>query len=498
MKRTLVLLGLLACSAASAQTLVNGQLPAGSELRNQAFITGTTVDGTAINQASNEVVSRILPVSGVLVTPDAGAGSCGQTVQANITPQSTAQSGTLTYTVRNQGNLTDTFTLSVQPTPPLPALSSWQLLAETDGVGGPSAGDTLLGSSSAATGATLTLTAEQTATVYLQANLDAPTGNVTYGATLNAVSSDGLSQDQNNIGCVTASSRLNLTMTDAPEQLSATPDTRTFTHVLTNTSNRALQASEIGMDFGGSRYPAQYTASIGGVSGPSQPSPLLAIQQAIEASGQPLAVSGEVQLTGVYQVPAREYNGTVSTQNLIPFITVPTSDTVLNERPQAGAINHPDVIRITANGEGQLLKRQVNCGQTETCIPISELAAETYAADTTSAPCNIIKYGLFAENTGTGPLQQVILRDQVPANTTALHIDPTSPALVRTSAAAPWTTPSAAVPLAAGSQLEIGFDLNGDGEINRLDVLNPGERLSAALYAQVQGQGCSVPNFPDE
>ncbi len=83
--------------------------PAGTEIKNRAEATYIDPDGTSQTVTSDEIITTVLPVYDFFISPNGASSSApGQTVSA-----SASGAAQFSYTVTNQGNITDTIALSV-------------------------------------------------------------------------------------------------------------------------------------------------------------------------------------------------------------------------------------------------------------------------------------------------------------------------------------------------------------------------------------------------
>lgn len=505
MKRLLAVMVSLSISLACAQTYP-------TQVDNTGYLDVYDSNGALQNtQPSNTVTVTVQPVAGLTITPDnnpANPSTCGQ-----IVPIGAGTQAALTYQVRNTGNLTDTFTLQAQPSsaPYYPAdpqqysgVTAVTFALESNGQAGYQTGDTLLGT----TTASLTLLSQASATVYALYTAPAgAAGGTYYGTTLVGTTGNGAVTDGNNLGCFVVARAYNLDMTQAPAQVSATPDTRVFTHVLTNTGNTPILSSQFMMDRPATpqdAMPASFQATLGGYTGTSA-DPAEAVRdllRQLEAAGSTWQPGQQITFTDTVQVPAAVPNGTVNIVNTRPWINVTATATTVNALPQASASDHPDQLTVQvappAAGTPLAYKSQQDCGtlSASACVtPVSGMVNNpAFTQPLSVRPCDYIKYALSGVNSGPGLLYAPILRDTVPQNMTGLWLQELpGDGLIRVNGGA-WMSTSAVLAaqpfMPQGTLIEVGRDTNGDGQVNGNDPWNAGDTISFALFTKVNSSSC--------
>ena len=451
-------------------------VPVGSVITNQATV--HLSDGTTeVITYSNRVQTTVIPVGGVLVTPNsdpAVQGSCGQTSYA-----APGGNGVLTWTVQNTGNQTDTIALSFSEG------GTYTLYRETDGTAGLSSGDTVLNGQ-------VTLGAQKSTTIY--GILPVPAGAAglnEYRGTLTATS--GLNPDitdTDNAGCVIAQRILSLEMTQVPAQRVPSPSTVTFTHALSNTSNAPLTADEVSVlrgDTGQDTLSASFTVT--DTQGRSATNTVMseALQQLLRGR-EPWAAGEVLTWTTQVTVPRGVPAGTVNITDPRPYITVANSASTVNVTPQAAAAAHPEQLTVLLQASGTIEKRQSLCsgGNVGTC-------GEPTAAELSLNSCDVVRYSLNGRNSGETPLFTPVLRDTVPQNSSGIWLN-TPQGLLSRVGSGPWQSGAVPITASAGTVIEFGADTNADGTINATDALPAGGELRAELYVQAAGASCPAPS----
>lgn len=493
--------------------------PANTQLVNQAFLDLSDGSGTPTSTVpSNTVTTVVQQVRGFVITPDNNPNNhstCGQVVTA-----AAGQNAVLTYQIHNTGSDPDTFTITTSGTTPNDANDPHQYTSvtnpayylESNGTPGWQADDTQLGTGTGS----ISLGTDETKIFYSLVPVPAGASAGDYFGTVPVGTSnaDGSLTDTNNLGCAKVGTVYQLDMTQVPEQTAQSPDTIRFVHTITNTGNAPLTADQVGVLRPASpqdAYPAQFVVSTqdGTVSGAASDSPEQALKNFITArvnAGGPAWQPGEaLKWTTTVSVPAGEPNAKVNVIDLKPYIAVASGGDVLNNTDQAAAVDHFEKLTVAAVGVGSIVKRQANCGNPANCPSAATLRDDAaYSNNLDAKPCDVVKYGLFASNTGTGNLYFPVLRDVIPNDITLLWVDPlfTAPAFVRLNGGT-WqpigdvqgTNP---LNLPAGTKVEIAPDLNGDNAVSTADAFAGNSRLGATLYVRVNGVSCPAFPQPDE
>ncbi|MBZ9714940.1 hypothetical protein [Deinococcus multiflagellatus] len=496
----LLLLGALTFSSASAQTTPSNPTAAsttraGTEITNTGYLDYLTDEGTNATDTSNTVTATVKHVPAVSVTPDGtpgapsgGAPVCGQTVIG--VPGTNA---VLTYQIQNTSNGPDVYSLttSVNNGPPQQNTAVTYYLDDGDGTFDPAVDQSVT---------TVSLDVGETRTLFATF----PIGQDEAGTTQFQISPVATSEanktvaDTANLGCIDTQDRVGAELMDDNFRLTTAPATVITEHTLRNTGNVTLTADSLQLDQQGGNYPTTYRL---GTQSTEYASP----QQALTAFGG-LTAGQSVQLHVTQSVPAGEANATVSTLRLYAYTPQIGSPERLILTPYDAARFRTDELYI-GRGIGRLDKTQALCSLdgagTLNCPAAQTMfdAIELYKQPIEVQPCSVVKYVLFARNDGDALLRQGRLRDTIPANTTLLDTVPlfNSPAALYRVNGGTWTN-TAPTNLPEGTSIEVGPDLNGDGQFTADDGLPARSRaIGAALYVQVKGPNCAVPTaFPAE
>lgn len=498
----LLLLGALSLSQAGALTtptnpIASNTTRAGTEITNTGYLDYVTDEGTEATDTSNTVTATVKHVPAVLVTPDGGQTPdnpdgtlvCGQTVIG--VP---GQNAVLTYQIQNISNGPDVYSLSTllgEPGAATPTTAVTYYVDDGDGTFNPDL-DSMASSVSLDVGESRTLFA----TFPIAQD---ERGTTQFQLTPVAVSAaDTQVKDSNNYGCIDTQDRVGVELQGDNHVLTTAPAIITTEHPLRNTGNVSLNAENLQLDQIRGRYDTTYRLG-------SQTQAYDTPQAALEAYGD-VPVGAAVTLYVTQTVPAGEANGTISQIKLFAY----TPQLSTPERQILTPYNENDfrmdTLRIT-RGIGAIDKTQALCSVaadgTLNCPPAQQMFddMDAFKLPLDVEPCSVIKYGLFAQNTGDALLRQGRLRDTVPANTTLLGAVPLFADLVALDLAAlyrvdggTWTTtPPENLP--EGSTVEIAPDLDRDGTFTAADgIPAQNNQIGAALYVQVKGPNCAAPN----
>lgn len=503
----------LFCIAASLGAAYAQLLAPNTQIENQAFLDLIDSADAPVTVPSNIVKAIVQPVYGLNITPNTNPSAPYACGQSGVVVHGT--SGLLTYTVTNTGNTMQDIGLAVAApnasdvngltaTP----LAPTQIYQETNGTPGWQEGDTVISTTDTAT---VQLAAGASTVIYVRASV--PTGAIpatTYGLNLvGTTPQDTTLIDNNNIGCLVTATKYDLTMTQVPAQTAYSPDTKVFTHVIENTGNAILNTSDIAFLPANSTFPFTtfYKDAAGNIS--DALTPIEALSDLFTKRGYGLRPGEQISMFNTYKVPAGVKDGTQGRMDFKPYITIPstfeTGGTVYNALPQPLATSHLDIINVIGAGVGTIYKRQSNCGNNtmDNCATTVAMRDDpAFAASLNIKSCDVIKYGLFFQNAGPGPLFRPIIRDTVPPNMTGIFINPlwTSKynALLRINGGEwrDYTGFIATNPqnLSAGTLIEVGIDTNNDKTMTGDDQLPAGFNSGVTFFNQLKdAPSCSSP-----
>ena len=436
--------------------------------------------GQVRTEQTTPVNLTVQQVYNVSITPDGTRTNPGQTVYA--TP---GQTGTLTYTVSNTGNGTDTIKLSVdngQGGTVSGAKFYLDSPTGTPGVFDPT--DTEITELS-------NLTADQIVTIFVQLPIDAnvPANQQTFVNLIGQSAGNATVTDNNNVGLITAQNVISLSLTTNNTLNATTPGSVVAVHTLQNTGNSPLDMntlvatttlSDPNAVLSGATYQIQSATYTGPVSN--------TLQGAL--NGAPALPSGEsYQITVTYTTASGKNAGDNFTETLKIYSSVVDSSDTLNNAEASQVSGVTNTVTII-KGAAAVTKIAQSCGTDATCAaPINT---------TTIKPGEYVLYTLSVKNTGTAALKFPTLNDYVPENTVFESVigETTNGAVLYSNDRSNWktlipTSLATSSSATSGPFIYVGVNSNGDSTINSADALQPGETLTMKLIVKVRDTGTS-------
>ncbi|GGN38210.1 DUF11 domain-containing protein [Deinococcus daejeonensis] len=477
MKKNILITALLTLSTTAAAL----GTPAGETIQNVGQFeytdfdnTSKTIDTAAPDITVAAVYAANLSANGSVATP-------GQTVTA--APGETA---TLVYTLRNDGNIADTFNLTVQNGAGAP-LSGTTIYIDTNNNGVVDAGDTPVTSVSA-------LPADSTVQLLVTYTVptNTPAGQSTYVNLVATSAGNSAVIDNNNVGEISAMTVVRYTLA-TDNTRTAQPYTATqVTHTLTNTGNTALIAADLraSSTLGGTTT-ASGTISYTVVnSGTGASVSNASLQAALQAAGN-LAAGETYTITVTYTPAAGAADGQSFTNTISVYSTTASSSTVRNDVPSTAPVSDTDTLNIQ-RGVAAVSKTADNCGTSATCTG-------TIVSNTTSAkPGDYLRYTVRVTNTGSGPLKFPTLRDYVPVNTEFVSVTGTTTqsnaSILFSADRAAWTA-SAPNTLATstftgtvnnGPFVYVGLNSDANSTVDANDTLAASQSLTLVIVVRVR------------
>lgn len=408
--KTLVLCALMLSGAA-----LGVGTPAGTAISNTAVL--DLSDGvTSTTLTSAPVVVNVQQVYAVTITPDGTTAAPGQTVTAQ--PGTTA---TLTYTVTNTGNGTDTINLSA-----LTANATAQAgniagiyLDNGDGVYG--AGDTLVTNLAS-------VPADSVRTVFVRYNVPSgTTGGAASGSAhqLNLTGTsagDATKTDTNNVGQITVGRTVDLTLTSTQSKTVLVNGSVSFTDTLTNTGNTTLLASELTITVtntvtngtGGPIAASTFTTtySVTGPGGTFSGATLSTLVSSAVGAGLPAGSALTITVTDTPTTTAPFANDKDQIVHAITAYSTASGTGVVNNAPSTDTQGQITNTAVVQRGIGAVTKTVAKCTSSTTCPARTTATTSPVSAK----PGEYVVYYLEATNTGTGPLYNIRLKDALPAN----------------------------------------------------------------------------------
>ena len=401
-------LGLSLSLAVGSQASAIGAA-AGSTIRNTATLElNDGVNTTNITSAAVEI--KVQQVYNVSITPDGTTATPGQTTTA-----APGQIATLTYTVTNTGNGVDTINLSAVAANASAngTINGIYLDNPTSGtVGSYDAGDTLVTNLAS-------VPADQASTVFVRYTVTSgTTGNAAAGTShlLNLTGTsagDNTRTDNNNVGQVIVQTVNQLSLSNNVS-LNGTPGNDViFNNTLTNTGNGTVAASAISWDVtnvltdksgGAATGTYTYTYTVTGPAGTFTGTDLKTVaDQAIGAGGLPSGGTLNIRVTE--SVPTTAQDGE---RNALSIKATGASN----------AVTVVDTVTVL-RGIGAVSKKVLFCGASFSACG-NDSAAGTSAIN--AKPGEYVAYFLEANNTGTGTLYNIRLRDALPRDFVISHV----------------------------------------------------------------------------
>jgi uncharacterized repeat protein (TIGR01451 family) len=490
------LIALLTLSLASAAGALG--TTAGSTISNTGFVDYTTDDGVSATATSTAVSATVLQVYAVNISPDGTAAAPGQTVYTGNT--TAAQITALTYTLRNDGNGTDNFTLTA------PAVSSSVTTAGgtvsyyVDAAGG-TAGvydpgvDTLVSGN-------ISLTADATKTFYTVYTVPANTvGGTAFDITPGAVSvGDATKTDANNLGRIIQKTLYSLSFAAPAASNVTTPGVATYTQTLTNTGNTPLTAAQIALSgtpvdtvAAGGLFTITYKVTYNGVTpATSSATPQAALLAAMGAST--LAASGVTStatLTTTVTANNLLASGNTDVLTLSAAVTGIVNSASVNNNT-ATAITLADTTTVI-KGAGSVTKTQALCGLSGSTAPASCPVSSGAATTAISVkPGDYVVYYISATNSGTGNILGTKVRDVLPAGVSihSLAAASTQAGTVLYSInGTAWTPTPGTLTVVNAATVYAAVDTNADGTITAADTVATNKTVLFRIKVKVNDGG---------
>lgn len=477
MKKNLLITAILAVATSAAAI----GTPAGQTIQNIGQFEYSDFDNTSKTIETTPVNITVASVYNANVGPNGTTAAPGQTVTA-----APGQTATLTYTLTNDGNTTDSFNLAVQDGNGNTLPGATIYLDNGDGVFGP--GDTVVTS-------VANLPADQQVKLFVTYTVPANTpGNQSTYVNLVATSAgNGAVVDNNNVGEITAVNVVSFTLA-TDNSVNVQPNVATqITHTLTNTGNTALIAADLraSSTIGGTNPTANGTISYTVVNSSTGASVSNTdLQAALQAAGN-LAAGGTYTITVTYTPAAGATDGQSFTNTISVYSATASSTTVRNDVPSTTPVSDTDTLTVQ-RGIAAVTKTADNCGTVATCTG-------TITTNTTSAkPGDYLRYTVRVTNTGTGVLKFPTLRDYVPANTEFYSVTGSTTqmnaSVLFSGNRASWNT-SAPTTLATatftgtvnnGPFVYVGLNTDGNATVDANDALAAGQSLTLVITVKVK------------
>ncbi len=438
--------------------------PAGTEIKNRAEATYINPDGNVQTVASDEVVTTVLPVYDFVILPNgASPDAPGQTVTA--VAGSAAQ---FFYTVTNQGNITDTITLTLAQAGDDFNLSNVRIYLDEDGNGVLDAGEPLV--------TEVQLGAGESAQLIVIGTV--PEGTVS-GATAN-VNLEGVS-----VG--------------VPDNT----DTDNWARAVLGNDNGG-GGNVAGVNIGNSDGDPDTAPNDGGLTESAQPGKAVSFPLELTNTGSApdtfdlsivnlpdgwtAALFADADCDGEAdnEEPVTTVGPLEPGENICFILTVtPAADAQPGSVPvTATAVSQSDpskrdsitnLVIIGDNGGGQ--------AGAEIVLEKSVSPAGSVVSGAT------LTYTVTAISTGDAAATGVSVSDPLPANTAFVSASASTTldgATLYSADGSSWSTapPSSLEP---GASLYVGVDTNGDATLTDADTFGPNETLTLTLTVQVTG-----------
>lgn len=484
--------------------------PAGTAISNTATLDlndGTTT--TSIN--STPVIVNVTQIYSVAITPNGTTTAPGQTT--TVQP---GQIGTLTYTVTNTGNGTDTInlaTIAANANATAQGASNVKIYLDnptTGTVGSYDANDTLVTSLT-------NVPADSTRTVFVR--YTTPTGT-TGGAAAGeshllditgTSAGDTSKTDTGNVGEVKIGRLVDLSLAVTPpaSKTVAAGGSVTFTDTLTNTGNTTLTAAELtgtvvratinGATPITDNFTVSYTVT-GGQGGSATNANLETALNAAIGTGLTAGSALTITVTVTPDATAGVNNGakdgdklTLTLETYSPVLS--SGDIVKNNAPQGDTQGIVTNTATVQRGVGSALKKVALCTTATNCPTYT--AAGT--ADINAKPGDYVVYYLNATNTGTGKLFNVRLKDTLPANfvptTLGGATNMTGGTLKYSVDGTTWTTDVTTLGTITGgsSTVSIAYENGGSATtIDTSDSLDGGKSIQMKIVGYIRADGDSI------
>ncbi|GGS10012.1 DUF11 domain-containing protein [Deinococcus sedimenti] len=503
MRKTLLTLLLLTAGAAGA-----AGTPAGTTISNVALLDLNDGTTSVTGITSNTVNINVQQVYSLSITPDGTTDAPGQTTTALP-----GQTATLTYTVTNTGNGTDSINLAAlaaNATAQGSNIVGIYLDSTTGTVGSYDAGDTLVTSLA-------NVPADGSRTVFVRYTVPTGTTGGAAAAAAHQLNLSGTSvgdttkTDTNNVGQITVGRVVDLSLTSTQTKAVAAGASVTFTDRLTNTGNTPLTAAEITATVtptttNGAAIPNTFgvTYTVVGPKGSVTNTDLeTAINAAIGTAATDTLAAGanlDITVTVTPDATAGLNSGAKDGDTLALRLEayaplVSSGATILNNAAQGdpqGIITNTTTVQ---RGVGSASKKVALCTTSTTCPAIG--AAGTAAIS--AKPGDYVVYYLTASNTGTGKLYNIRLKDALPSNfvptTLGAATSMTGGTIKYSVNGTTWTSDVTTLGTITGgsSTVYVAYENGGSATvIDQNDTFDGGKTLQVKIVGYLRNTGSSA------
>jgi uncharacterized repeat protein (TIGR01451 family) len=433
----------------SFQATVPSSAPVGTGYTNSATVRyhdGTAERTVTTNTTPNTVVAGYQPAVGY-----PGNVTLGNETQ-DIASALAGSAVTFTNVVRNDGNLSDSFNLTLENST-FPIGTTCQILADdgTTPISGPigpfAPGDTQT-----------VLVKCQLPAGYWENPPDGMTS--TYKVELKATSVNDSSKSD-----ITTNRLVDIIpqVTLAPNRsgIVSSPGAIQYTHTLTNNNPDTSATCNIGGDGGSHGWTYQYS-----LDGSTWSASL---------SGVSVGPGGSQTIYVRVLVPAGVSIGTTDVNTVTANCTLGTV---------TATATATETTTVEMSGELRLTKSAKTYEGTSTTV--------RDATGATAYPGDVIEYTIVAENVGgIGNLTDVKISSRIPTYTTFVSVSvtitgfPTGSNILYSTNGTTWSS-SAPTSVPTSGTVYVGVDTNGDGNITDADTMPPGARITITLRVRVQ------------
>jgi uncharacterized repeat protein (TIGR01451 family) len=472
---------------------------AGSTISNTGFVDYTTDDGVSATATSIPVSATVLQVYAVTITPDGITATPGQTVYT-AGNTGAAQVTALTYTLKNPGNGTDSFTLSTAAISATVTAAGGAVSYYIDAAVGGTANVYDPGIDTLVSGA-ISLAADATKTFYAVYTVPAAaTGGTAYDLTPGAVSvGDATKTDVNNLGRIIQKNLYSLSFAAPAASNVTTPGAATYTQTLTNTGNTALSAAQIALSgtpvdtvAAGGLFTHGYQVTYNGVTSASFTTPQAALAAAMGAGT--LGTSGVTSTaTLITTITANNLlaSGNTDVLTLGAAVTGVTNSVSANNNT-AVPVTLADTTTVV-KGAGSVTKTQALCGLSGSTAPASCPASSGAAGTAISVrPGDYVVYYISATNSGTGNILGTKVRDLLPAGVSIYSLGASSTqagTVLYSINGATWTPTAGTLAVANGATVYAAVDTNADGTITAADTVAATKTVLFRIKVKVNDGG---------
>lgn len=271
---------------------------------------------------------------------------------------------------------------------------------------------------------------------------------------------------------VTVKNVYDVTLTPDRSGTTTSPGTAIYQHNFTNTGNTAITAGDLTFTTtpSGATLDWTYLYSFDGVNYSATPG---------AAFTGSLAPGASRTLFVKVNVPVGAATDALNQLAVAAaFSTAASSTVIVNDTPAAPA-KVTDTTRVVG-GKLSVSKSVKNC--------LLDAACANPQPGDTALPGELLQYTLLAKNLSTENVDQVILRDTVPAYTRLVGVSGPTNGFYRVNGGT-WTSVATALaggPLAAGTLIEFAADSDGNSRIDPADTLiAPGSSVTFTLTVRI-------------